>query len=77
MAERVLRDRCDHGRYDRHSTDEHRSVMCPGGREVTIDYEAAAGALEVWAEADQLADKAGRWSATIEVVNAALPDREV
>ncbi len=37
-----------------------------------IDYEAAAEALEVWA--DQLADKAGRWSATVAAVDAAVEE---
>ena len=40
-----------------------------------IKYGAAAKALEVWA--DHLADKAGRWSATVAAVNAALPDQEL
>ena len=56
MADRVLREACDHGRYE--SCDElitngvpispdgvkHPVFSwkpCPGGREVTIDYEAA------------------------------------
>ncbi len=78
MADRVLRDQCEHGRYDEHRVSVGWDVEpCPGGREVTIDYEAAAEALEVWAKADQLADKAGRWAATVEAVDAALPDGEV
>ena len=51
MAERVpLRDQCDHGRYDWHDIKTGRlygtdiTESCPGGREVTIDYEAAATA---------------------------------
>ncbi len=60
MGDRVLREPCDHGRYE--SCDElitngvpispagvkHPVFSwkpCPGGREVTIDYEAAAGVI--------------------------------
>ena len=40
-----------------------------------IDYEAAGAVMEDWAE--YLEDKAGRWAATVEAVDAALPDQEV
>ena len=47
MAERVLRDQCEHGRYDDHSTRiDYKWERCPGGREVTIDDESA----RAWAE---------------------------
>ncbi len=39
MADRVLRDQCDHGHYERHAVLNHQGVMadsCPGGREVTL-----------------------------------------
>ena len=45
MAERVLRDQCDHGRYEAHTLSAPgwpEPEECLGGREVTIDYEAAA-----------------------------------
>ncbi len=51
MANRVLRDQCEHGRYDAHwewifdIDGRGHKKSCPGGREVTIDYEAAAHAL--------------------------------
>ena len=42
MAERVLRDQCKHGRYDEHRVNNSAKwEWCDGGREVTIDYEAA------------------------------------
>ncbi len=80
MGEHVLRDHaepCDHGEFYRFKVGYPelwccRVADCPGGREVPIDYEAAAAAMEVWA--DQLEDKAGRWSATVEAVDAALGD---
>ena len=44
MANRVLRDQCEHGRYEEHSvmwtenkTTSSFTSPCPGGREVTID----------------------------------------
>ncbi len=45
MANRVLRDQCEHGRYEEHG--EHLGERekaegvrpCPGGREVTITEE--------------------------------------
>ncbi len=43
MADRVLRDQCEHGRYDAHRW--QFNPPCPGGREVTIDYEAAETCL--------------------------------
>ena len=44
-----LRAACEHGRYEKHAVKLPGSsdcigttiVRCPGGREVTIDYEAA------------------------------------
>ena len=51
MADRVLREPCDeHGRYEAHylttpedaadgPTDTFDGEPCPGGRDVTIDYE--------------------------------------
>ena len=63
MADRVLRDQCVHGRCDEHwwpdifpvqvgHTYTGGAELCPGGREVTIDYEAAtrqlAEALQRW-----------------------------
>ena len=52
MADRVLREQCEHGRYDwhdikptwshPHKPNPYENNRCPGGREVTIDYEAAA-----------------------------------
>ncbi len=52
MADRVLRDQCEHGRYDwhdikptwshPHKPNPYENNHCPGGREVTIDYEALA-----------------------------------
>ena len=53
MADRVLRDECDHGRYDEHTYlaeggHPESSIAykdCPGGREVTIDRKAAADQL--------------------------------
>ena len=47
MAE-VLREACEHGRYERHAVNINVSLQrwsCPGGREVTIDYEAAGSML--------------------------------
>ena len=41
MAERVLREQCKHGRYEAHHF-VPLDPPCLGGREVTIDYEAAA-----------------------------------
>ena len=35
MANRVLREPCEHGRYERHVV--NINVSCPGGREVTDD----------------------------------------
>ena len=51
MADRVLRDQCEHGRYESHGeftsqivrndkdelTTESETTWCPGGREVSID----------------------------------------
>ncbi len=45
MADRVLRDQCEHGRYEEHQVlviDDagghyYEYEPCPGGREVTID----------------------------------------
>ncbi len=49
MADRVLRDhsqRCDHGFTGYHGMFQgDGESSCPGGREVTIDYEAAWGYL--------------------------------
>ena len=64
MADCVLRDQCIHGRYEAHEAatarmigangraDAHTPITmsCPGGREVTIDYEAAIGPLRNWLE---------------------------
>ena len=42
MAERVLRDQCDHGRYEKHEIKTGRlygtdiTEPCPGGREVSM-----------------------------------------
>ncbi len=55
MADRVLRESCDHGRYERHAV--NINVSCPGGAYADgnlkteaewredIDYEAAWGYL--------------------------------
>lgn len=48
-----LRDACVHGRWDAHgirpAKGSKNPTRCPGGREVTINYEAAADALiERW-----------------------------
>ena len=51
MAERVLRDQCEHERYERHQLPGWKGIAppprqklvaewCHGGREGTIDYEA-------------------------------------
>ncbi len=54
MGERVLRDHaaeCSHGTKvshllgGTHGYEESDGVWCPGGREVTIDYEAAGSML--------------------------------
>ena len=44
MADRVLRDECDHGRYEEHWWEHGENLdgsiaryHCPGGREVPID----------------------------------------
>ncbi len=57
MADRVLRDQCEHGRYEEHSvmwTDNRTTASytspCPGGPEVT--------------EAEIIADYLGRTNAT-------------
>ena len=35
-----LRAACIHGRYDQHDIDDNwKWVECPGGRDITIDYE--------------------------------------
>ena len=54
-----LRAACIHGRYERHEVEpnvgvfyDDRSAPCPGGREVTINREAAAR---------QLAEALQRW----------------
>ena len=48
MANRVLRDQCEHGLYDQHMYRTDSAVVrgdweqtehCSGGREVTIDHE--------------------------------------
>jgi len=60
MADRVLRDQCEHGRYERHQLPSWEGIAppprkklvaewCLGGREVTIDHEAAE-------------QEAGRWN---------------
>ena len=45
-----LRAACIHGRYElhRHHLLKLLPEVCPGGREVTIDYEAAAKELRTW-----------------------------
>ena len=60
MADRVLRDHhdgklCEHGKQFSHRIGisykrwlSGVDVMCPGGREVTIDYLAAEEALQDW-----------------------------
>ena len=43
MADRVLREPCEHGRYEAHSYDHDVSTIakpCPGGREVLRWYRA-------------------------------------
>ena len=48
MVERVLREACEHGRYERHAVNINVSLQrwsCPGGREVTINYKAAGSML--------------------------------
>ena len=68
MADRVLRDQCEHGRYDDHSTRiAYKWERCPGGREVTIDYEAAAN--ELWKSFKEQADTL---EAAKSIVDAAL-----
>ncbi len=82
MADRVLREACVHGRYEEHSvmwtdnrTTSSYTSPCLGGREVTIDYEAAADKV------DELLDELGVVGAVSnfagKVIAAALPDREV
>ena len=51
MADRVLREPCEHGRYEPHGVeaifaDGTTIVLCLGGREVTIDHEAVMPHLE-------------------------------
>ncbi len=70
MADRVLREPCDeHGRYEEHSvmwTDNRTTSSytgpCPGGREVTIDREAAGkAAWRVVATEEGLIDEGLEW----------------
>ncbi len=70
MADCVLREPCDHGRYEPHHYGQEIPTSwrpCLGGREVTIDYEAAAN--ELW---ESFKDQADTVEAAKSVVGAAL-----
>ena len=82
MADRVLRDQCVHGRCDEHwwpdifpvqvgHTYTGGAELCPGGREVTINYQAAVELARTFRNLE--------WNhrAVRTVVDAALPDLEV
>ena len=98
MGERVLREACDHGRYE--SCDElitngvpispdgvkHPVFSwkpCPGGREVTINYEAAGRYLSTLiydSDPDSTTHNEFLEYAMQEghrIIDAALPDLEV
>ena len=85
MADRVLRDHskpCEHGRETSHDVpmpvvghpEKVQLVPCPGGREVTIDYEAAQRMLDI---IDQLVPPLRTADDARPIVDAALPDRDV
>ncbi len=61
MADRVLRDQCEHGRYEAHSwgykPETDGTYGCPGGQEVTLTeerpnmyYEAKHRGVEIVAD---------------------------
>ena len=92
MADRVLREACEHGRYGSCdsfitngvpiSSDGIKHPVfswkpCPGDREVTIDYEAAANIIALHSfdrEWDRLASdtKTSLVASALEIVDAAL-----
>ncbi len=87
MADRVLRDHsqpCEHSEFYRFKIGYPelwccRVADCPGGREVTIDYEAVVDHLLAGAP-DGILDEMSReeWLKYAKpLVDAALPDLEV
>ncbi len=91
MADRVLREQCEHGRYESHyptlddpewaSNDERG--LCPGGREVTIDIEkVAAVEHDQWAHwtaymfANLERENVARWRQQIDTPYAELTEAE-
>ena len=84
MADRVLRDHskaCNHSEFYRFKVGYPelwccRTADCPGGREVTIDYEAATAAIPDWI-LDELGGSFVPDAMTRLIVDAALPDLEV
>ncbi len=83
MADRVLRDHaqsCEHGDkmvsgiYIGHPGETDDDPWCPGGREVTIDYEAAQRMLDI---IDQLVPPLRTADDARPIVDAALSDLDV
>ena len=73
-----LRAACIHGRYDSHddaNDDGSGWIGCPGGREVTIDYEAAeAELLQTVFMLDKGDARANPVDTSRAIVNAAIGD---
>ena len=79
MADHVLREECEHGLYDAHwewipDPDGGYKESCPGGQEVTIDYEAAKELLRKFpANEESSYGQPLGWGVTVEeLVDAAL-----
>jgi len=71
-----LRVACIHGRYESHQLHAPgwpEPESCPGGRQVTIDYEAAEQALRAWMK-DKASTDYKRQDAARLIVAAAIGD---
>ncbi len=75
---------CDHSELVRFVTGypqvwQCRAADCPGGRKVTIDYDAAGGEIEWWiSQFVQDGDnKAAAYSAGVDAIAAATGDIDV
>ena len=81
MSDQPLRTACIHGRYESHGpyTTDHIGGGCPGGRDITIDYEAAEALVRrfVTAPTNTYRSQTLGWGATVrEVVDAAIGDTD-